>query len=134
MHRLADEVVDGGRRQRREEVAKEARVVCAPYKRWGLSATQRGPHRGPGPQRAAHSRVSCAQPSGRRSATPACSCPHIQTARYPPSRTAGCGRGSWSSPRSFVSLDRSSRSCPPSEAYQRWRCKARKGTRTERTP
>eukprot|EP00964_Phaeocystis_antarctica_P094809 scaffold61442_cov86-Phaeocystis_antarctica.AAC.1 len=91
-HRLADEVVDGGRRQRREEVAKETRVVCAPYKRWGLSATQRDPGRGPGPQRAAHSRVSCAQPSGRRSATPACSCPEIRTARCPPSRTSGRGR------------------------------------------
>ena len=29
-HHLADEVIDGGRRQRREEVGKETRVVCAP--------------------------------------------------------------------------------------------------------
>eukprot|EP00964_Phaeocystis_antarctica_P032814 scaffold18599_cov58-Phaeocystis_antarctica.AAC.1 len=39
-HRLADEVVDGGRRQRREEVANETQVVCAPWSSVG----------GPGPR------------------------------------------------------------------------------------
>ena len=59
-HRLADEVVDGGRRQRREEVANEARVICA------ASARLRSPAHALGYCSAGLGPVCAAERRGRR--------------------------------------------------------------------